>query len=587
LVLAGVRQASAQSATITLSSQKQYIRGFGGISHAAWLGDLTAADRTLAFGNAAGQLGFSILRIPVTDGNPNSVDVATAKAAVAAGAIVFASPWNAAHTYTSSDFASYATHLNNFVSYMKGQGVDLYAISVQNEPDYGAQSGWGSWSASACHDFVLNYGASITTKLMSCESFNYAKSYYDPILNDPAALANVGVFGTHLYGTAVSAYAYPNFVSKGAGKEMWMTEHYTDSSTDANSWPNALGVASEMHNVMVTGGMNAYVFWPIKRKYGPLNDAGVTKRGGCMGQWSKFVRPGFYRVDATASPASGVSLSAYKSDTSVVVVAVNTGNSASTLSISIPGSSITSFAKYTTSSSKTLASDGTVTASNGSMSVSLDASSVTSLVGSGDTAAGGNSGTGGATSTGGTSSAGGSKTTGGATGAGGSTGIARTGTGGGTPRTGGTSSTVGTKSTGGVPGTGGAGATGGALGSGGSKASGGTKAAGGSTGNTGGKVSTGGVASGVGGDEEGGMPGSGGGPTVGGSASATGGLATTVSDANSSQADTSVTNEGQTSTDTAGCSCRVNGERSRSRPLALLGILGVVALGSLRRRKNS
>jgi glucuronoarabinoxylan endo-1,4-beta-xylanase len=44
LVLAVVSQASAQTATVTLSSQKQYIRGYGGISHAAWYTDLTAAE---------------------------------------------------------------------------------------------------------------------------------------------------------------------------------------------------------------------------------------------------------------------------------------------------------------------------------------------------------------------------------------------------------------------------------------------------------------------------------------------------------------------------------------------------------------
>jgi len=351
-------QAGAQSATVTLSSQKQYIRGYGGINHAAWVGDLTVAERNLAFGSASGQLGFSILRIPVTDGNPDSVNVATAKAALAAGAIVFASPWNAAKTYGSAQFASYATHLNDFVSYMKNQGVDLYAISVQNEPDYGAQSGWGSWTAAACHDFVLNYGATIATKLVSCESFNYAKSYYDPILNDSAALANVDIFGTHLYGTPVSSYAYPLFDSKGAGKERWMTEHYTDSTTDGNSWPNALGVATELHNAMVTGQFNAYVWWTIKRSYGPINNGAVTKRGYCMGQWSKFVRPGFYRVDATASPASGLALSAYKGPSSVVIIVVNTNSAASSLSIAIAGSTASTFTKYTTSASKSLASDG-------------------------------------------------------------------------------------------------------------------------------------------------------------------------------------------------------------------------------------
>jgi glucuronoarabinoxylan endo-1,4-beta-xylanase len=63
-------------------------RGFGGTSYADWAGDLTAAERTLAFGNADGQLGFSVLRIPVTIGAPDSSDVATARAAIAAGAIV-------------------------------------------------------------------------------------------------------------------------------------------------------------------------------------------------------------------------------------------------------------------------------------------------------------------------------------------------------------------------------------------------------------------------------------------------------------------------------------------------------------------
>jgi len=408
LPFVSVGQAFAQSATVTVSSQKQYIRGFGGMNHAAWAGDMTAAERTLAFGNAEGQLGFSALRIPVTDGSPDSVNVATAKAAIANGAIVFATPWNAAGTMTAAQFPAYATHLTNFVSYMKNQGVDLYAISVQNEPDYGAQAGWGSWTAALCHDFLLTYAGTVGTKLMSCESFSYNKSYYDPILNDSAALAKATIFGTHLYGTSTSAYAYPLFDSKAAGKERWMTEHYTDSTTDANSWPNALGVASELHNAMVTGQFNLYTWWYIKRSYGFINNGAVTKRGWCIAHWSKFVRPGFYRVDATAAPTAGVNVSAFKGDTDVVIVVVNTNSSSKSLSITVDGSSIASYAKYTTSSSKSFASDGMVTASNGALSVTLDASSVTTLRGTGPSTGG----TGGAGGTGGSGGAAGSSNAG-------------------------------------------------------------------------------------------------------------------------------------------------------------------------------
>jgi glucuronoarabinoxylan endo-1,4-beta-xylanase len=411
LLVAG--QAQAQTATVDVTSKKQYIRGFGGMVHIPWAGDLTAAERTLAFGNEDGQLGFTVLRIAVPDGSANSTYVATAKAAIANGGIVYATPWNGSGSMSSSDFATYADHLSSFVSYMKGQGAELYAIGTQNEPDYGSQGGWKVWTAAQCHDFMLNYGDKIGTKLITCESFSYAKGLYDPILNDPAALEKVGVLGTHLYGTSVSGYPYPLYDQKVAGKfERWMTEHYTDSNTDANSWPNALGVASELHNAMVEAQFNAYTWWYIKRSYGPINNGAITKRGYCMAHWSKFVRPGFYRVDATKSPTSGVSLSAYRSDTDVVIVAVNTATSAKSITVSLNGSTISSFDKYTTSSSKSLAKEAAVTASNGSLTLSLDAQSVTTLHGTGANSPAGNGGasggTGGATGSGGASGTGGS-----------------------------------------------------------------------------------------------------------------------------------------------------------------------------------
>ena len=37
--------AAASDAVVNVSSEKQVIRGFGGINHPAWIGDLTAAQR--------------------------------------------------------------------------------------------------------------------------------------------------------------------------------------------------------------------------------------------------------------------------------------------------------------------------------------------------------------------------------------------------------------------------------------------------------------------------------------------------------------------------------------------------------------
>lgn len=213
-------QAVAQNITVSLTSEKQLVRGFGGISLPEWQGsDLTAAQQKTAFGNAEGQIGMSILRIWVSDNKSAwSQAVPTAKAAIAAGAIVFATPWypptsmrantgssTAKYSMNTSAFSSYVTHLNDFVAFMKTNGVDLYAISIQNEPDYA--SDWTYWSADQVYQFTLNYAGQITTKVISAESFQYKKNLYDQILNDPKALANIDILGAHTYGTQVSAFA--------------------------------------------------------------------------------------------------------------------------------------------------------------------------------------------------------------------------------------------------------------------------------------------------------------------------------------------------------------------------------------------
>ncbi|SEH03639.1 glucuronoarabinoxylan endo-1,4-beta-xylanase [Nonomuraea solani] len=86
---------AAAAVVIDLSARRQTIRGFGGMTHAAWIGDLTAAQRETAFGTGEGRLGFSVLRIPVPENQADwSRNAATARRAAELGAAVIASPWN-------------------------------------------------------------------------------------------------------------------------------------------------------------------------------------------------------------------------------------------------------------------------------------------------------------------------------------------------------------------------------------------------------------------------------------------------------------------------------------------------------------
>jgi glucuronoarabinoxylan endo-1,4-beta-xylanase len=352
-----------KEAVVDPSKTFQTIRGFGGINHPDWIADLTSDQTKKAFNNGADELGFTILRIWVSDNsNAWQKSVATAKLAQSLGATVFASPWNPPASMTEQfsgggrsgkrlrhdKYADYADHLNNFVKFMKQNGVTLYSISVQNEPDYAHD--WTWWTPEECVDFLANYASRIDCKIMSPETFQYGKSYYNAILSNQKANSAVGVFATHFYGTQRSQMDFPALEND--PRDIWMTEVYVPNSDhDADTWPEAVEVAVNIHNGLVVGSMNAYIWWYIRRSYGPMKESGaISKRGYMMAQFSKYVRPGAVRIDVTEQPANGVYISAYKNtDGKIVVVCVNNGNESYAQKYTIKGVTIKSVDRYMTS----------------------------------------------------------------------------------------------------------------------------------------------------------------------------------------------------------------------------------------------
>lgn len=397
LILTPIQASAASDVTVNLSSQKQLIKGFGGINHPAWIGDLTPSQRDTAFGNGQNQLGFSILRVYIDDNKNNWYkELPTAKRAIEQGAIVFASPWNppsdmvetfnrngdtTAKRLKYDKYAAYSQHLNDFVSYMKSNGVNLYAISVQNEPDYAHD--WTWWTPQEMLRFMKDYAGSITgAKVMAPESFSYLKEMSDPILNDPQALANMDILGAHTYGTQFNNFPYPLFKQKGAGKELWMSEVYYPNSNanSADNWPEALDVSYHIHNAMVEADFQAYVWWYIRRQYGPMKEDGtISKRGYNMAHFSKFVRPGFVRVEATKNPDTQTFISAYKGDNKVVIVAINRGTSAVNQKFVLQNGNASTVSSWITDSTRSLAAGSSINVTGNSFTAQLPAQSVTTF----------------------------------------------------------------------------------------------------------------------------------------------------------------------------------------------------------------
>jgi len=370
---------------IDLNATNQTIRGFGGMNFPRWIGTLTDAQVDRAFGNDSGQIGLTIMRIDVPpDSSYWSGEVSAAQRAINNhGAIVVASPWSPPADMKTNDdlvggelradaYGDYANHLTDFADYMSSNGAPLYAISLQNEPDISVNYESCDWSSTQMRNFLKNNASVIPTRVMVAESFNFNKSFTDPILNDAAAEAQLEIIAGHIYGGGLSDYP----LARNKGKEIFMTEHYTSSNVSGDLWPDALEVGTEIHDCM-TANMNAYIWWYIRRSYGPIDESGnVSKRGYVMSQYAKFVRPGYIRVNATASPSFGVYVTAYKTGETLVIVAINQNSSSSDVTFSLSGGNVSSYTKYETTSSNNVSNQGSVGSTN-----TLAANSINTFVG--------------------------------------------------------------------------------------------------------------------------------------------------------------------------------------------------------------
>jgi glucuronoarabinoxylan endo-1,4-beta-xylanase len=396
--------AGAQTATVDFGTTFQTIRGFGGAE--SWMPQFPAAEANALFGTAtgSGQLGLSILRLRIdpsstTGGSNWATELANAQEASALGATIIATPWTPPAAWKSnnsliegtlnpSHYADYANYLNAFTAYLAAGGVSLYAISMQNEPDANVTYESAVWSGATMDTWVANNASVLTTKLMMPESESFITSLSDPALNDPNAVKNISIVAGHLYGTSPSFYT--NAVNK--GKEVWETEHFLSPAGSQPAIGDAIAAAKEIHNSLTVGQYNAYLWWWVA-DWNP--GSGVTNTGlvdtnnnptffgFALAQFSKFVRPGSVRVSATASPASGVFVSAYKGTANSAIVAVNSNTAAKSLPVTLANMSVGSVTPFVTTAAGGLVQQSAVPVTNGAFTFTLPAQSIVTFVTSG------------------------------------------------------------------------------------------------------------------------------------------------------------------------------------------------------------
>jgi len=174
--------------------------------------------------------------------------------------------------------------------------------------------------------------------------------------------------------------------------------------------------------------MNAYVYWWITYGNGLATSSGtIFKRAYVLGQFAKYIRPGYYRVDATANPATNVSVSAYRGEDKVVVVAVNSGTASVNQNFVLGSGTGAQISSWQTTADSNMTAGQTYQVSGGAFTAALPAQSITTFVGTSNTPFGGlDGGAGGVVGDAGTRASGGSSGSGGLSGAGGISGAGGT-----------------------------------------------------------------------------------------------------------------------------------------------------------------
>ena len=311
-------------------------------------------------------------------------------------------------------YGDYANYLEDFVNFFNNKSTTkLYAISMQNEPEENVAYESCVWTPEQMDSFVaslsaLNGGTESPTilgaQLMMPEADSFQSVQAQATLNDANAVGNVGLVGGHLYGTSLSSFYQT--LPESLHKPVWMTEHFIAlaSGETASTMGDALNMAEEIHNAMTVGQYNAYVWWWIwdtcisSGHYGLIDNGGGQTGNGCytsanpqptyygdaIGQWSKFIQPGYVRVSATANPVNGVYVSAYTnaSPSHYVIVAINANTTVQNINFTLSDAptKITSMTPYETTSAGGLVPQSAVSVIGGNFYYSMPPQSIITFV---------------------------------------------------------------------------------------------------------------------------------------------------------------------------------------------------------------
>jgi glucuronoarabinoxylan endo-1,4-beta-xylanase len=294
----------------------------------------------------------------------------------------------------ASHYQDFADYLSRYVrEYNSRFGLPIHVVSLANEPGVSVSYSSCNWTGAQFHDFIKNnllptfQTDGVDVKVMIPEKAEWDETLANESLADDVTAARVDIVGGHDYHVTLPNTITPFTNALSHGKPVWETEVSELTKANDPSITDGLKWATQVHNFMVAD-TSAFLHWWLiegdrsdSEALVQLSGSSYTlnKRLYTLGNYARFIRPGFVRIGSTEQPATNILTTAYRDPASnkFVLVVVNNNASSQTIDIAPDGFSTGSLTPYVTDGTHNLVQLSDVFLSG----VTLAANSVTTFVG--------------------------------------------------------------------------------------------------------------------------------------------------------------------------------------------------------------
>ena len=286
-------------------------------------------------------------------------------------------------------YEEFAEYLVAYVKTLKQEtDVDLYAISIQNEPYFANPFESNVVMPDEYGDLLKVVGTrfkseGLTTKFFGPEhmaewSWGWQEKYVQETLGDPDVKPLLDIYAVHSYvdgvaadyGSAEGWTALYNNITVAHDKPLWMTE---TSDFNLQGFNLAISMAKSLYLALRFGHISAWVYWSMNEAMVVNNE--LTPLGYAFKNYYRFIRPGAVRIGSESTDA-GILTVAFRhpesNDLSIVLINQTTETKSVSVNIPFQHGDLT---LYRTSASQNCANLGRV--SDGT--VSLPANSISTL----------------------------------------------------------------------------------------------------------------------------------------------------------------------------------------------------------------